>query len=123
MKAEELRIGNWVVWNFSLEEIQVTADTFNNSFSGIPLTEEWLLRFGFDEGTEPMEFYIKDYIFGVALDHKVDGILSGAPPLHIWDGSFTGAPCLYVHQIQNLYFALTGEELKITSEKEKPQSR
>ena len=62
MKANELRIGNWIkvkstLVNKSLET-QVSIHDFkemhNNrskyTFNPIELTEEWLLKFGFDKG-------------------------------------------------------------------------
>lgn len=69
----------------------------------IPLTEEWLLKFGFK--IRDGEWWIDNEIFGVTFDENHE-------PLHIWDGSFTDSPCKYVHQLQNLYFALTGTELQ-----------
>src|SRR5579864_5869204 len=71
--------------------------------SGIQLTEEWLLKFGFK--CTSGEWYYPETEFGITFneDHE---------PLHIWDASFTDAPIKYVHQLQNLYFALTGTELQ-----------
>lgn len=83
------------------------CDADLNKYEPIPLTEEWLVKFGF---TKDKNLFFHDkcsYIqsdayncgggFGYCLnDEKIDF-------LHI----------KYVHQLQNLYFALTGEELTI----------
>jgi hypothetical protein len=73
----------------------------------IPLTEEWLLKFRFeDRGPQP--------------DSDELGRFTKYPiGLWIMDGSFITAgdfdvSLKYVHQLQNLYFALTGEELKLS---------
>ena len=74
----------------------------------IPLTEEWLVKFGFEE--------IDGFL---TLDL---GSFSGARFI-FWYGDVLNLFCKsdmmlskqikYVHQLQNLYFALTGEELTI----------
>ena len=56
MKAEELRIGNWFI-GYDNIEYQWTLENFKMVLDGVcvdeiiksyvPLTEEWLLRFGF----------------------------------------------------------------------------
>ena len=99
----ELRIGNWIQDGNEFE--QITIDHLNCLNSGrceydpITLTEEWLLKFGFEKSES--KFYYKKS-FGVHLDFT----------------AFNFQSCLwlsdnikYVHQLQNLYFALTGEEL------------
>lgn len=65
--------------------------------SGIPLTEEWLKKFNL-ERTDDSEAWSKGS-FRVFPD---------------WNGKqvIYNSTCLeYVHQLQNLYFALTGKEL------------
>lgn len=123
MKANELRIGNSV--HFSGEVIRVELiDTCEVWFgerqeadldecSGIPLTEEWLLKFGFEKNDN--KSFSDAFLF----------IMVGGSKLHInpdngvvWivrDGNIFNNPQLirFVHQLQNLYFALTGEELEI----------
>lgn len=120
MKVNELRIGNWLHSN--LTNIDFTLDiqtlstmiTYGNENGGrvwiapIPLTEEWLLKFGFEN----------DYDGCPTLNHKASRfqysinskeLLYQQTPHNDW----SGFPCQYVHQLQNLYFALTGEELTI----------
>jgi hypothetical protein len=77
----------------------------------IPLAEEWLVKFGF-ENLESKTLFTKK--FNVA---RVFSIVQ-----HGYTGVFTyptqnGVTIIqYVHQLQNLYFALTGEELKLKQE-------
>lgn len=71
----------------------------------IPITEEWLLRMGlekheFDNG-KPNQYRFKEILIVIRDSKFVDY------------GSSVVLP--YVHTLQNLYFALTGEELEIKS--------
>jgi len=79
LRANELRIGNWVndrasqPFQVSAENIARVASSeiegkINIDFNDAPLTEEWLAKFGFTVNKFP-------------------------------------------HQLQNLFFALTGEEM------------
>ncbi len=77
----------------------------------IPLTEEWLLKFGFDDFGNEFRFSVKSaqykickqddwWFIGISPDSKQTVYFAW----HIY--------C--VHQLQNLYFALTNTELTIT---------
>lgn len=124
MTANELRIGNWVFWDDpSNEQVQIfsiqiseTIDGENSFVNGgliddfkpIPLTEEWLLKFRFVPVNDDGLYQNPNEELFQVQDLYLQGIWG-----HIWDTSFTEAPIQYVHQLQNLYFALTGEELTI----------
>ena len=109
MKANELRIGNYVDLFGMTATVQ--ADDFNMTEHGIaieqgkpiPLTEEWLKRLGATKNRDTT-FYIEEINW---LELNGD----------IWDvclvEGYTITQIQYVHQLQNLYFALTGDELKI----------
>jgi len=127
MKANELRIGNKINYEgfvatviglttddsvrvrYNKSELQIIECTAifgweRNVVGGIPLTEEWLLKFGFT------------YRHGGYLhNHKTNYFtLTGDLPddLDYYGGSGgIGANIKYVHQLQNLYFCITGEEL------------
>lgn len=115
MKANELRIGNWV--NSMIEigvfyDVMVTKNDFNGNidlFKPIPLTEEWLARFGFvkcfyEEGGLRLPWYklrTDDCLF--EIDYEFSYTRD--------DGGYIKIQ--HVHSLQNLYFALTGEELTI----------
>jgi len=122
--AKELRIGNLMNGRHrpyggdNIEALPViTIDTpYHVSFlkpnsseqhvddlQPIPLTEEWLVKFGLKKtvGIEFHEWNLGDW--GIIQNDK-----------------FEGYPYLvefkYVHQLQNWWHALTGEELKIKDE-------
>lgn len=110
MKAKELMLGNLLTLG-EVESIQGKWVTFENkSIKGllitedelqpIPLTEEWLVKFGFEvsysmeircycvKGIEAIRFNLNSFYYNT---HEIK----------------------HVHQLQNLYFALTDEELEI----------
>ena len=74
------------------------------SLSGIPLTEEWLLKFGFVQYL--LIWRYKGFTIASSLNNGYG--LTGYCIENIFPIN-----CLYVHQLQNLYFALTNEELTI----------
>lgn len=115
MDAKQLRIGNYVyaqsgklvVNRDSIYKVENVNMQSARKYKPIPLTEEWLLRLGFD--------FVPDLHAYADENHYI-------VPFH--DGTFQFHPfCTndedcwktleYVHQLQNLYFALTGEELQI----------
>lgn len=115
IQAQELRIGNLVNRNGELFAIEILhiANTMIG-FEPIELTPNWLLRFGGVEN-ELVPFYEIDMPRNI-------GYISINPSNHIiWlkhrrtDSALNPGSMLYVHQLQNLYFALTGEELKYTT--------
>jgi len=126
LKANELRIGNWIA-DRGLKEWQIDHWETMNKVSAkpnimmcsgilmethplteyvdylkpIPLTEEWFLRFGFEkyefDNGEPNQYRYKSRL------------------IVIRDGKFAdyGSSVIlhYVHQLQNFYFAFSSEEL------------
>jgi len=120
MKANELRIGNLVERDGNiLEVIRVAKDGIVNydlviksqgmhvnsgNVIPIPLTEEWLLKFGFEKN--------KNGFFNLIKNSEVEILIRD----DYWtcDGIvFSLFNLKHVHQLQNLFFVLTGEELKI----------
>jgi hypothetical protein len=72
----------------------------------IPLTPEILEKCGFDENCS---YYKKDNVEIVKIyDSKIGDHYHFCPDKTISFGYFQ-----YIHQLQNLYFALTGEELNV----------
>jgi hypothetical protein len=65
----------------------------------IPLTEEWLVKFG---------LFKKGDCFIINHNFKID--FMGCV---YCKSDFIGVKCHHLHQLQNLYFALTGKELEI----------
>jgi len=136
MKAGELRIGNYVHMDMSIDDIEVIRLRIGDlaSFAiearelyPIQLTEEWLLKFGFIEvkrHTHDFEevFYGKSIIKD-SPNHYEQLVIS-LPLGNIEIGEFNieesylmNIDMKYVHQLQNLYFALTNEELHETNTK------
>jgi hypothetical protein len=110
IKANELRIGNFVKLQgvdklFKVFVIDTTESSTFTKAEPIPLTEEWLLKFGFES------FHKRDF--------KKKGLFITtyfATPQTLVDDEFGNKRVLelkYVHQLQNLYFALTNQELEI----------
>ena len=120
MKANELRIGNYI-FEYGISKIadallilgmsQIeSANKIVIDISPIPLTEEWLLKFSFENYANAhfFKFYRKESI-KVSISEERNAIIVRVyeSPLRYYDEN------LYVHQLQNLYFALEGEELQI----------
>jgi len=105
--------GNYILTEFGELPIKhVVFDTYQvsgvdgrilwaNKTEPIELTEEWLIKFGLKKKTIKSCYWtIKNF------DVDLDG----------WFGfnkMVAPVPLKYVHQLQNLYFALTGNELTI----------
>lgn len=108
MEAKDLRIGNLVQSRDGMF-FEVTSEDLMFIESGsnckpIPLTEEWLVKFGFEKDFNGFYKLFKESEVPVLIK---DGFWT-------CDGICFSVNCLYhVHQLQNLYFALTGEELTI----------
>lgn len=125
IKIEELRIGNYICVNNNGHPCRVTELTtmsctvesikennkepYVKTMNTIPLTEEWLLKFGFEKnedlGNENINWELPNSYYFIQEHLDVEEFI------------FYGQEnCIekqikYVHQLQNLYFALTNEEL------------
>ena len=109
MKASELRIGNYVYFEDKLLKFDFEMGWNFDYIKPIPLTEEWLLKFGFEKKYQTFEFKGLN-IDGTVVHFSFDKWRS---EYDIENCDFTEIPaeCKHVHQLQNLYFALTNEEL------------
>ena len=79
----------------------------------IPLTEDWLIKLGFDKernAHDTTDLYIHDII---SLSNKGDYFSCAIHTLLTYP---LPTKIKNVHQLQNLYFALTGEELTLTEQ-------
>lgn len=114
IKPEELRIGNYYnhveagVIKLEPDWISYFAK-YPELINGIPLTEDWLIKAGFEPcEDDPDVLYYKKGYFAVNsfMDHS-----------KVWlrySGRHNGdiqTEVKYVHQLQNLYWCLCGEEL------------
>ena len=110
MNANELRIGNLLQFGGGFVEVDIVIlrdlDIYPQSqLKPIPITKNLLFKFGF-ENQENSNFWRCEqwdelYLLGSDLHFDYEGK--------------TIAIVKYVHQLQNLYFALTGEELTLNS--------
>lgn len=115
LSAVELRIGNWLMGNspFQVDAMQISlAESrerggFEIGWQPILLTEEWLERFGFILRGIYYHFPYND-IFKLQ-----QYTVKNAYWLRHSSESLDSVRINYVHQLQNLHFALTGEELTI----------
>lgn len=113
--STELRIGNWVDFK---GYGQVNLDVFDvffirqcRFFQPIPLTPEILIKAGFKLlGEEENDvFYKKDIGFYFGYHISISGLIEND------EFKCHGNPHIkYLHQLQNLIYTLTGEELVIT---------
>lgn len=117
MKAHELRIGNWVYISDKCGYLPIKTDCIdlsdwdNDLFAPVPLTPEILQKCGFKEVPSIKNKWELDDFIGPDLNFYFEnGEL-------IPDDCYTGQTVMinikYLHQLQNLYFALTGIELPI----------
>jgi len=129
INKNEIRIGSWYQNRSSDKALKFkTVEDFEDAIyvsiycKPIPLTEEWLEKFGFEWKSENKTWRI-EYRIPFVDDGKRIAI-------HVWEDEVMGiwgvtlwevvpiddvTPTVikYVHQLQNLYFALTGQELTI----------
>ena len=128
MKVEDLRINNYVlhygkVHTFKKKDFDDHV-VFEDEFEPIPLTEKWLLDFGFkrkenfvysDKSVSDVDVFLMDkwkvskihdskrwWAFTKMRDNNIKAVLT--------------VDLIFVHQLQNLYFALTGKELEIKNQ-------
>jgi hypothetical protein len=141
IKASELRVGNWIHahpnnkdyyklkhFNEGIGFMEDESMLFFADAVGIPLTTELLEKCGFEKSLS--EDVQERTIYGIQVanntslyfdphkdwmrnDYEVEWYLS-----HEWNNNhfkndFLAKP-KHLHQLQNLYFALTGEELQIS---------
>jgi hypothetical protein len=131
LKANDFRVGNKLFYNteeglevttIDWEDIKMASknnDYFNKYYSPIPLTEEWLIKMGFEKIKN------KDYMTLFLLED--DEKEFGRQRIDFWFGEddfqaaelcragvcFKRVKMKFVHQMQNLTYALTNEELTI----------
>ena len=105
-----------------VEYPNMEANYITENINPIPLTAERLERFGFEKSGEYHTMLVGDLISSIYF--VVDGVdfsIAIADSISSYeDGSRYLTPELKatrnVHQLQNLYFALTGEELELKTE-------
>lgn len=114
----EIRIGNFIQLKNEDYITTVEPSTFslgvmvNVNYEPVPITQEWLLKFGFEK--------LIDNEFTLRYDLKKDPRFDYFFPKHnlkTFGLRFQGITLFdeikYIHQLQNLYFLLTAKELKL----------
>ena len=116
----ELKIGNYVEYSLSnipqrIKSIIFSSEGYVVNFldsdfanvvekiKPIPITEEWLLSFGFNKSGSTIYKNIGRIEIGTIANGKRFYIQIGTENVTL--------NTKYVHQLQNLYFAITGDEL------------
>lgn len=134
MDANELRIGNLLEVDGNFWKVSaIITNPFELYFEEneeydhagnakpIPLTEEWLFRMGFKKEVKEEDFYAQWYFLNEYSIYFEDSAIK--KPLVLFcidyrlDDNITFKHRInhvkYVHQIQNLIFVLTAEELQL----------
>jgi hypothetical protein len=130
MKVNNLRVGNWVIdyeaepnktiyWQVeTIEYLNTTLGirfrdgscwTCEEFIEPIPLTEEWIVKFGINE-TKDQDIYRINYV----SYHKGTNTFNYCLGYYYDDQGYVDnifKEIKHVHQLQNLYFELTGQEL------------
>lgn len=98
---------------YEIYQMSVKENTDNldiNEYKPIALTEDWLLKFGFEK-IDYHRYKIKPSKFDWYYTYSTH---DNAFRFYIEDTIVCLNVIFYVHQLQNLYFALTGQELTLT---------
>jgi hypothetical protein len=132
MEAKDLRIGNYLEMLFTSaieggqsywavgtvnEKDFAGIIAYPDNYKPIQLTEEWLLRFGFEYsgGMGYKSPYNTSYWHFSLSNRFVPSIYDRHT---VPSDGYVG--CEYVHQLQNLHFALKGQELTISDNGQTP---
>lgn len=112
MRNNELRIGNYVLDNLGgilkIKGIDTNSDL--SHIKPLPITEIRLKKLGLEK--------IMSWTYKINLNgkHYLTYYL-GEKSVSIGYDSYSNIDCKYVHQLQNLYFALTNKELTYNEDK------
>lgn len=143
IKANDLQVGNYVSLNNMIEVVKSistgldhngdkfdtieTKRTFGHEdkdFKPIPLTEDWLNKFGFEthnsvdkiKGTEQykdLTYYTKSLSDNKYNDLSLISSYVETNDVYVELFPYEDFKYKYVHQVQNVYHSITGKELKI----------
>ena len=113
MNANDFKIGN-ILKGDSGQPFEITIDDLmiiengDSKAKPIPLTEEWLLKFGFEENDD---YISEDNLWN---DYLKNNVRITMPYFEFYfDNGDDSIKIHYIHQLQNLYSALTNQELTL----------
>ena len=113
MKVNEVRFNNWVNFKWAgvhYGDVMIDANYFSHYdkkdyiYSPIPLTEQWLIDFGCIKDGNTWDIPDDNKYLTLEMD-EVTNAWEYIKDEHYLNTTY------YVHQLQNLHFALTGKEL------------
>lgn len=121
IQINELRIGNLIQEgkieqiDNSIDEVYYSGDGYYQSnyccnINPILLNKEWLSKFGFEKSDKRFDYFSRTHYF--LYIKKID--LTGDLVINVDEyGNIKNSysHIKYIHQLQNLYFALTNTEL------------
>ena len=124
MEAKELRIGNYVnaqIGKDPVSQIEITAsgimdlscngDKSSIRYSPIPITEKWLIDFGGEKDDDNWGDIDWAYNIPSQTTRYYGVIRIGEVYKFGFEHMDYCTEIKYIHQLQNLYYALTGTEL------------
>lgn len=113
MKANELKLKNYVYFtkylkNIMPEDIDVPVEEQEDCFEGVPITDELLVIMGF---VLVEDLYTIDFIPTADLAYSDNALIIVDKQTADILTSFNNIK--YVHQLQNIYHAITGDNLTV----------
>ena len=114
MKPNDIRVGNLILLHNKPQTVTPVDILCANSkaMQGIPLTEELLTKIGTITAVDSTTYAGDkgEYSTKLIVDLEEFNVFED---LNAFCNKLNWQPIKYLHQLQNLYFALTGEELVI----------
>lgn len=115
LNVQKVRDGFYKTIGFGIDKDGFADSYLEELIYPIPLTEEWLLKFDFSvrDSSTCKQWYIgfneisNDWLFDLTWLESPELINAPNAPFYR-NGRHT---IFYVHQLQNLFYCLTGEEL------------
>lgn len=127
IQANELRVGNYILKSLKSGQgrkiesktgcqdiVRIFENTGSFNYEPITLTENWLLRFGFEKKVNNFGQWFNKGVYLLEYQFISDSYTL-RKSINKDESILLNDKVKYVHQLQNLYFALTGTELTLKS--------
>jgi hypothetical protein len=118
IKHEELRIGNIINILTDVEEVDniqlsfggyYTVNGFNVAdCSGVTINHDWLSKFGFVRSS------VSEYTYGQRSEFNIPVMCIDVIGHMLLDSKY-GKKLVYLHELQNFFYAISGKELELQS--------